>query len=60
MHLTVSLFVYFFVNYELLGALKRPYFGFSRIYVIGHKKLISTTPFRIHVLNLQGYLSGQY
>ena len=62
MHLTLSPFLYFFVNYGLLGALKRPYVGLSRrrIDVIDYKKLISTTPFQIHVLLLQGYLRGQY
>ena len=60
MHLTLSPFVYFFVNYGRLDALKRPYVGLSRIYVIDYKKLISTTPFQIHVLLLQEYLRGQY
>ena len=56
---TFAIFI-LLVNYGLMGALKRPYFGVSRIYVIGHTKLISTTPFQVHVLLLQGYLRGQY
>ena len=38
---TVAIFIYFFVNYGRLDALKRPYVGLSRIYVIDYKKLIS-------------------
>ena len=54
MHLTLSPFLYFFVNYGRLDALKRPYVGLSRIYVIGHKTSILTTHFQIHVIFCRG------